>query len=579
LAINGTTATLTVNNTWSISTTYVARQIQGTNVNLNYGIVGLGTNNSKATYGDTAVQVLVMPNTVSYTEKFTSAPKYFDPPAAGTWTYNGSYSGTAPAGGAAIVNIDLGLALGMKPGTFALQPSSSLEITAVMKQVWPRAGVVYDMFGTGQFNFAALFVDTQQVVLGHYTTAGGWVYDAVASYGLNSGKSYTLDLLANGNTVNLSVNGTLALTYTYGTLVTAGKFGLLTVNGTTWFTSVQTQTNDPAFQMTANGTPTLLQMEAEPAPATPAGVTTLTNEQLAPIVVEAKQLWAKALGSGDVHLSALNNVSVAVGDLGPGLLGETTGNSILIDRSAAGWGWFVDSSPQDNSEFSITLSGGALAANASSPAAGKIDLLSTVLHELGNAMGFPEDQGIDVTGMTLKAGVRALPTAAVTQSLAAQPGVLSADASSVPTSDFGGAEGSSLTLPLSAALPIGTPPVSGIVVGPAPVRSAVNQPQPINLGGSRADLGLAPGWSVNGTGGLPISAPLPDDEAPLNGSHSSNGPVISWNSDGVASLEGLASHSTGTSQEWLDDFLNHLGNGATSNPNAGIRVLPTQARM
>ncbi|MGE0419675.1 MAG: hypothetical protein AB7O80_22960, partial [Acetobacteraceae bacterium] len=35
--------------------------------------------------------------------------------------------------------------------------------------------------------------------------------------------------------------------------------------------------------------------------------------------------------------------------------------------------------------------------------------LSTVLHELGNAMGFPEDMGQDVTGMLLSAGVRTLP--------------------------------------------------------------------------------------------------------------------------------------------------------------------------
>jgi hypothetical protein len=33
-----------------------------------------------------------------------------------------------------------------------------------------------------------------------------------------------------------------------------------------------------------------------------------------------------------------------------------------------------------------------------------MDLLSTLLHEMGSAMGFAEDQGRDVAGMTLQAG-------------------------------------------------------------------------------------------------------------------------------------------------------------------------------
>ena len=39
-----------------------------------------------------------------------------------------------------------------------------------------------------------------------------------------------------------------------------------------------------------------------------------------------------------------------------------------------------------------------------------MDLLSTVLHVMGNAMGFAEDHGEDVTGDTIAAGTRRLPT-------------------------------------------------------------------------------------------------------------------------------------------------------------------------
>jgi hypothetical protein len=52
---------------------------------------------------------------------------------------------------------------------------------------------------------------------------------------------------------------------------------------------------------------------------------------------------------------------------------------------------------------------GVLHAAAGSAAAGEMDLLSTVLHELGNVMGFPEDAGQDVTGNVLAAGERRLP--------------------------------------------------------------------------------------------------------------------------------------------------------------------------
>jgi hypothetical protein len=410
LAVNGSTATLTVNSTTSASFTFAARLVQGTTVGLNYGINGLATNNATASYGDTAVQIVVNPMTARYTETFATNPRYFDTVAAGTWALSSQgYTGTAPSNGVAVVNIDLGLALGQPAGAFRLQDGSTLEVTAILKQVWPRGGLVYDMSGTGSFKFAALYVDTQQVVLGHYTTAGGWVIDAVTGYGLNSGKSYTLDLLIDNGTVNLSVGGALVLTYTYGSELTAGTFGLLAVNGTASFQSVATQTNDPAFSLTASGVATALEVAAGPAP-TNAGGTPLTDAQLAPIVAEAEQLWVAALGPTDARLNALKSVTVEVGDLMGLTIGVTQGDTIIIDPTAAGWGWFVDPTPGSNSEFATKLSSTALLATSSSPAFGHMDLLTTVLHEMGNVMGFREDLGQDVTGMMLSPGERLLPS-------------------------------------------------------------------------------------------------------------------------------------------------------------------------
>ncbi len=159
---------------------------------------------------------------------------------------------------------------------------------------------------------------------------------------------------------------------------------------------------------TDNGLP-IQQVVAAAAPYSTA-VVTITQDELDSIVAAAKTLWATALGAGDPRLAVLDQVTVLAGNLPSGMLGETTGTQIVIDRSAQGWGWFVDPTPNDNSEFAIRLSSEALAASPSSPAAGRMDLLTTVVHEMGNAMGFPEDRGHDVMGMVLQAGERRVPT-------------------------------------------------------------------------------------------------------------------------------------------------------------------------
>jgi hypothetical protein len=135
-------------------------------------------------------------------------------------------------------------------------------------------------------------------------------------------------------------------------------------------------------------------------------VALLTNDQLLPIVAEARQLWIDELGTGDSRLAVLDTVEVSAGNLPEGRIGATVGNEIVIDSTAAGRGWFVDSSPGDNSEFVPLGIGGEMVAAAGSAAFGRMDLLSTVMHEMGNAMGFKEDHGHDVMSDVLAPGVR-----------------------------------------------------------------------------------------------------------------------------------------------------------------------------
>jgi hypothetical protein len=151
------------------------------------------------------------------------------------------------------------------------------------------------------------------------------------------------------------------------------------------------------------------QMEAGPAPTGQDTSPDLTEAQLEPVVIEAEAIWAQVLGPDSARLAILNGITVQVGDLPAGMLGATVGDAIYIDNDAAGWGWFVDPTAAGDAEFKATSIAGVLTAIPGSAASGHMDLLSTVLHELGNAMGFPEDTGQDVTGKVLAPGTRRLP--------------------------------------------------------------------------------------------------------------------------------------------------------------------------
>jgi hypothetical protein len=68
---------------------------------------------------------------------------------------------------------------------------------------------------------------------------------------------------------------------------------------------------------------------------------------------------------------------------GDGLASEV---SIVLDDDAAGHGWFIDSTPMGNEEFTIDDSGRWLAQNES--AKGRFDALTVITHELGHLLGF-----------------------------------------------------------------------------------------------------------------------------------------------------------------------------------------------
>ncbi|MCP1829481.1 putative thioesterase [Bradyrhizobium sp. USDA 4532] len=154
--------------------------------------------------------------------------------------------------------------------------------------------------------------------------------------------------------------------------------------------------------------------------ATP-GETHLTQSQLDSVVSAAITQWAKAGVDAD-QLAALHAVTFSVADLAGQVVGLESAGHITIDADAAGHGWFVDSTPFDNFEFTHALnaSGSDLQTDSSTAAAGHLDLLTAVVHELGHVLGLPDltssSDVNDLMYISLADGERRLPIAAdVTQ--------------------------------------------------------------------------------------------------------------------------------------------------------------------
>jgi len=85
----------------------------------------------------------------------------------------------------------------------------------------------------------------------------------------------------------------------------------------------------------------------------------------------------------------------------------------VLINVVAGYSWFVDATPFADSEFQIPVGPNQLDAGVESQAAGRMDLLTVVMHELGLVMGLPEFNPIVMPNslMTdvLGAGIRRLP--------------------------------------------------------------------------------------------------------------------------------------------------------------------------
>lgn len=115
----------------------------------------------------------------------------------------------------------------------------------------------------------------------------------------------------------------------------------------------------------------------------------LDEEGLNRIIAAAKQRW-QAAGLTEPQRAAIDRVKFELTEIGGWCLGSSSEGLVQLDRKAAGHGWFIDPTPMDDDEFAKPVSATcAYTAPQGSPA-GRIDLLTTVLHEMGHAAGLTD---------------------------------------------------------------------------------------------------------------------------------------------------------------------------------------------
>lgn len=138
----------------------------------------------------------------------------------------------------------------------------------------------------------------------------------------------------------------------------------------------------------------------------------LTQEKLDAIARAAIARW-EATGLREDQKAKLRELRFEIADLPGAYLGKNTGSVIYLDRDAAGSGWFVDATPEDDAEFT-SLSDSHFVSSGENGAIGKrVDLLTAVMHEIGHSLGledvyFAERSDMVMHGL-LPLGQRRLP--------------------------------------------------------------------------------------------------------------------------------------------------------------------------
>jgi Matrixin len=254
--------------------------------------------------------------------------------------------------------------------------------------------VINDTF-TGQHFFSTLAVDERGVLHaswfdGRNSPTDTSKYDVYATYSLDDGATFSPNARV---TPALLDAGGAQIIGDYTGIAAAGGFAHpVWVNGGVHYPPITgngiLQTATLKLPKVGGGANLLTTATTSGHPANQ----TLDNGQLRPLLTEAIGRWQ---GAG-VATSGLAGIDVRIADLGGNTLGLASGHTIWLDDNAAGWGWFVDKTPRNDSEFRRPGNQGEQH---------RMDLLTVLEHEIGHVLGF-EHADSGVMRETLTAGTR-----------------------------------------------------------------------------------------------------------------------------------------------------------------------------
>ena len=427
LGVNDTTATITLGTT-SLSYTFAPRVDNiGLRHGMNDGLVGVGAYTASAQIDNIVVQAPPGMITRDIKVDFTAnSPEslLFGTPLSGTWRVDssGRFVGNTTTSTTAIDFITI--------GQLPITAGSLLNITTTFR-TGGRGGIVFDYQGPGAYKYAVLSVDVGKLLLGHVQNGFDIVDASYAVSKLSANSDSTLSVILRAGVVNVALNGSVVVSKVYNEPTTAGLFGLIgykgATSGQTSFLNVEAKTDEGAYAV-------LSPLTAASAPTQPTNGPAVSPADVRIALKAAEQRWQASGLLDDRMLAALGTIQFEVADL-PGLmLGQTVADTILIDPTAAGFGWFIDTTPLRDEEFTVRSVDEMRLALDASPATGRMDLLTVVMHELGHVLGLEDLDEAEHPGAlmdgTLEPGIRRLPTG-----LASPPEIASPVQLAVPVQD------------------------------------------------------------------------------------------------------------------------------------------------
>jgi len=144
------------------------------------------------------------------------------------------------------------------------------------------------------------------------------------------------------------------------------------------------------------------------ASAVGSGGDVIGDELVQTIAAAARRRWS-ALPLSSALRQRLERARIVISDLPGDALARVVGRTIVVDKDAAGNGWYVDPSPLDDREYRRSGSTSRLDATEPTPTR-RIDLLTTLMHEFGHVLGLPDLSNPDnVMHRRLEKGIRRLP--------------------------------------------------------------------------------------------------------------------------------------------------------------------------